>query len=106
MAGADVERERTESLDRVDDEVGAARAAGAPDCLEIDGVAAGEADPRDGHGAHGGILELATERLFVHPSVTRGDAAIDDTPPARELHPWIDVRGEFAIGGEHDVASA
>src|SRR3954469_19201640 len=74
---AHVQRERSQPLDCVDHEVRAAGSTGASDRLEIDGVAAGEANPRDGHGANGGILELAPERHLVHGAVTGRDAAID-----------------------------
>ena len=52
-AGAmDVERERPESLDGVDDEVHAARAAGSAEPVEIGDDAGGEADPREREHAH------------------------------------------------------
>src|SRR3982751_2917926 len=87
-------------------EVAAGARARESDRLEVDGVAAREADPRDGHGADGRILELAAERLLVDDAVARGDAAIDDAAAPSELHPGIDVRGELPVWREDDVTRA
>ena len=106
MAGADVERERSESLNGVDDEVRAAGAAGTADGLEIDRVSARERDPGNGDGAHGGILEGATQRVFVDRAVAGGEPPVDDAFLPGQLHPRIDVGWEFSIRREHDVARA
>src|SRR5206468_5435492 len=78
--------------------------AGGAQLLQIRAVTVRELDEGDREHAHLGIPQPLQQMLFVRPSLCRAARHLDRDPLIPQHQPRIDVRREFLVGQQHDVA--
>src|SRR6185437_9915156 len=101
---AQIEGERTETLDRIDDEVDATLPTERAQGAQIDARARRELHPRHCHSAHPIVIENSRKALGrEHTALTLYHAVLEAALAGR-LPPWINVRRKLAVRADDDVA--
>src|SRR5262249_57233844 len=104
-ASLDVETERAQALNRVDDEQNVAIAAVTSDRDQVVAKPAGEFDEAQGDDA-GAVVDQRQNLFGIKAAIAFARHSHLDAEFAFDPHPRDDVGREFAIGGDYGVAFA